>query len=109
MELAIVDLARRMVEAFHAEHVGRGLRAWVNLSRKSRRAWVAAAIVARPDLVEGIAVPPHSWLAGVLPVAELYAETGVPCGSFSGHGRRCVFADGHGGDHRYPDPAAEAG
>jgi hypothetical protein len=65
MDLAIVDLARRMRDAFYAPHREQ---AWDIAPESVRRAFVRAAIVARPDLVEGIAVAPDSWLAGVLPV-----------------------------------------
>lgn len=70
MELAIVDLARRMFESYwsDADLVSDGMSSWSGVSERVRRRWVAVAIVARPDLVGGIAVPPDHWLAGVLPV-----------------------------------------
>lgn len=76
MELAIVSLARRMYDAHWDTPPHPFKAAWWHLTERERSRWVAAAIVARPDLVAGIAVPPDSWLAGVLPVIELPAAAG---------------------------------
>lgn len=67
MDLAIVDLARRMSEAKDAELYPNARPDPEYFDRQPesyRRGWVRAAIVARPDLVEGVWVPPDSWLAG---------------------------------------------
>lgn len=73
MEPSIVALARRMAEAKDAELYPNARPDPEYFDRQPesyRRGWVRAAIVARPDLVEGEAVPMGHWLAGVLPIRD---------------------------------------
>lgn len=68
MELEIVELAKRMREAYHriiyGEDMNNILR-WDEDYEEERLAWVAAAAVARPELVEGLRVGPGHWLASL--------------------------------------------
>lgn len=77
MDPEIVALARRMFEKYRTRLYAEGKFHPLSFDEavvEARRAWVAAAIVARPDLVEGIAVPPGDWLAGVLPVYDINGD-----------------------------------
>lgn len=78
-EPEIVSLARRMHEAYVAESIASGKEkphyAWewdalLLIDDPEPRMLLAAAIVARPDLAEGVSVEPGHWAAGVLGVRE---------------------------------------
>ncbi len=70
MDLEIVELAKRMREALFASYPDFNEKdPWEGLAIDDRLAWVAAAAVARPDLVEGLKVGPEHWLA------PLYGKT----------------------------------
>ena len=72
MEPEIIALARRMFVAFHERWKAddprdqRPIDEWDDLIVDTRRGWLAAALVARPDLAEGVTVEAGHWAAGVL-------------------------------------------
>jgi len=74
MEPEIVALARRMRAAWVVQHVADlgedDGSTFDSATRRHRRQWLAAAIVARPDLAEGVWVYSDHWAAGVLPALE---------------------------------------
>lgn len=63
MEPEIIDLARRMYEAY--ADAACKVCFFDDLSALTRRGWLAAALVARPDLAD-VRVPVGHWAAGVL-------------------------------------------
>lgn len=67
MEPGIITLARQMREAFfRALGIELDADAWNAASRDDRRGWVAAALVAAPELGITVAVHPDHELAGIL-------------------------------------------
>ena len=75
MEPELFSLARRMWTAWrdHVRHLVLTygpLVEWDDCTPAQRRAWLAAAIVARPDLAEGLTVEKGHWASGVLPTKE---------------------------------------
>lgn len=69
MGLEIENLARELFLA--AEAKAAGGRSWERLCIEERRAWLASAVIAWPDVDAGVRVPADSWMAGVLPVSEV--------------------------------------
>lgn len=78
MEPELFSLARRMLHSFERQSRAEDVRAgvsdpapfshWTDLESDDRRCWLAAAIVARPDLAEGLTVEKGHWASGVLEV-----------------------------------------
>ena len=85
MEPEIIALARRMHKAW-SKAFGWGPTQWCDWNEKTRGAWLAAAIVARPDLAD-VRVEPGHWAAGILPTREPSVRVGEEPGGWM-NGRR---------------------
>lgn len=78
MEPELFALARRMYEAFASRRMHDGGSEWVTWDANIPRTWrafLAAAIVARPDLAAGLSVPAGHWAHGALTLSPVVRES----------------------------------
>lgn len=84
MELEIVELAKRMRDDFYRFRFRKTMLwtdaakeyPWKDEELEYRLAWVAAAAVARPDLVAGLSVEEGHWLYPLFPQRSHCSQCG---------------------------------